>query len=71
VDAPWRYFGAFDLGLLPSTFAGESFPRFLLECFQASVPAVATDLGAIPQLYSRLFDDPRERSCRTTWVAKP
>ncbi len=51
VDAPSRFLGAFDLGILPSTFAGESFPRFLLECFQAGVPALSTDIGAAAELF--------------------
>ncbi|MGA0605339.1 glycoside hydrolase family 99-like domain-containing protein [Phenylobacterium sp. VNQ135] len=41
---------AFDLGLFPSTYAGETFPLFLLECLQAGVPVVTTDLGEIPAI---------------------
>jgi len=50
VDNPSRYFDAFDLGVFPSTFSGETFPMFLLECFQAGKPVVATDIGEIPSI---------------------
>jgi glycosyltransferase involved in cell wall biosynthesis len=49
-DDPARYFGAFDLGVFPSTFSGETFPMFLLECFQAGKPVVSTDIGEIPSI---------------------
>jgi glycosyltransferase involved in cell wall biosynthesis len=50
VDEPIRYFRCFDLGLFPSSYAGESFPLFLLECFQAGLPVVATAIGEIPAI---------------------
>ena len=50
VDNPARYFNCFDLGVFPSTFSGETFPLFLVECFQAGLPVVATDIGEIPNM---------------------
>lgn len=50
IDDPRRILHAFDLGVLPSTFAGESFPLFVLECFDAGLPVLATDIGAIPRM---------------------
>ncbi|WP_315835701.1 glycoside hydrolase family 99-like domain-containing protein [Bradyrhizobium prioriisuperbiae] len=59
VDSPSRYFGCFDLGVFPSTFSGETFPLFLVECFQAGKPVVATDIGEIPTI---LGDDAGKRA---------
>ncbi len=50
LDEPQRYFRCFDLGIFPSTFDGETFPLFILECFQAGLPVVSTDIGEIPRL---------------------
>jgi len=50
VDNPQRYFRCFDLGIFPSTFGGETFPLFILECFQAGLPVVSTDIGEIPRI---------------------
>lgn len=50
IENPGHILHAFDLGVLPSTFAGESFPLFLLECFDAGLPVLATDIGAIPRM---------------------
>ena len=47
VDRPQRLLAAFDLGIFPSVYVGETFPLFLLECFQAGMPVVATDIGEI------------------------
>ncbi len=58
-DNPSRYFGCFDLGVFPSTFSGETFPLFLVECFQAGRPVVATDIGEIPSI---LGDDAWNRA---------
>jgi glycosyltransferase involved in cell wall biosynthesis len=49
-DVPQQYFRCFDMGIFPSTFSGETFPLFLLECFQASLPVIATDIGEIPRI---------------------
>jgi glycosyltransferase involved in cell wall biosynthesis len=50
IDNPARYFSCFDIGIFPSTFSGETFPLFIVECFQAGVPVVATDIGEIPYM---------------------
>jgi glycosyltransferase involved in cell wall biosynthesis len=50
VDNPIRYFRCFDMGIFPSTFRGETFPLFLLECFQAELPVITTDIGEIPRI---------------------
>ena len=50
VDQPMRFFRACDAGIFPSTYSGESFPLFLLECFQAGLPVIASTIGEIPQL---------------------
>lgn len=42
-----------DCCLLPSRFMGESFPLTLVEALYASKPAIATDLGEIPNMLSR------------------
>ena len=39
-----------NVALFPSTYAGESFPLFVLECFAAGVPVIATDVGSIRQM---------------------
>ena len=48
VDNPARYFGCFEAGIYPSTYSGESFPLFLLECFQAGLPVISSDIAEIP-----------------------
>jgi glycosyltransferase involved in cell wall biosynthesis len=45
-----RLIGECDLGVFPSTYVGESFPLFVLECFAAGLPVIATDVGAIREM---------------------
>ena len=39
-----------DVALVPTRFAGESFPLCLIEAFQAGTPAIATAIGEIPAM---------------------
>ena len=57
VDSPIRYFKCFDIGIFPSTFSGETFPLFMLECFQAGLPVVTTDIGEIPMIMGAVEGD--------------
>lgn len=50
VPDPIRTFRSFDLGIFPSTYSGESFPLFLLECFEAGLPVITTSVGEIPKI---------------------
>lgn len=54
IDNPVRYFRCFDAAIFPSYFKGETFPLFLLECFQAGLPVIATRIGEIPQLFESI-----------------
>jgi glycosyltransferase involved in cell wall biosynthesis len=46
------YFATSDLGLLPSRFAGESFPLVLIDCFYANRPMLASNIGEIKKMMS-------------------
>jgi len=48
LDNPCPVIDECDFGIFPSTFSGESFPLFVLECLQSGLPVVATDIGEIP-----------------------
>lgn len=50
VENPIRYFKCFDMAIFPSTYEGETFPLFLLEAFQAGLPAISTNIGEIPRM---------------------
>jgi glycosyltransferase involved in cell wall biosynthesis len=47
VKEPAAYFAIADLGLLPSTFKGESFPLTAIECLAVGRPFMATDVGEL------------------------
>ncbi|MEQ1934472.1 MAG: glycosyltransferase family 4 protein, partial [Fimbriimonadaceae bacterium] len=42
--------GDCDLAVFPTTYSGESFPLFLLECFAGGLPVVAADVGSIREM---------------------
>jgi glycosyltransferase involved in cell wall biosynthesis len=48
MDRAWQYLQAFDVFVLPSL--KEGFPWALLEAMAAKVPAVATHVGAVPEM---------------------
>jgi len=50
LDNPGPIIKECDIGIFPSTFSGESFPLFVLECLQSGLPVVATDIGRIPDM---------------------
>jgi glycosyltransferase involved in cell wall biosynthesis/peptidoglycan hydrolase CwlO-like protein len=50
LDNPCPVIDECDFGIFPSTFSGESFPLFVLECLQSGLPVVATDIGEIPSI---------------------
>ena len=60
VNSPVRYFKCFDMGIFPTTFQGETFPLFLLECFQAGLPVITTDIGEIPRIMREKQDRLRD-----------
>ena len=41
------YFAASDMGLLPSTYKGESFPLVVIECMLTGKPVLASNLGEV------------------------
>ena len=45
-----QFYGLCDVGLLPSSYSGESFPLSLVECLLAGKPCIATDLGEISRI---------------------
>ncbi|MGR9108596.1 MAG: glycosyltransferase, partial [Gammaproteobacteria bacterium] len=44
------YFAMADLGFLPTTFEGESFPLTLIECLMAGRPVLASEVGEIANM---------------------
>ena len=44
------YFALADVGILPSTFVGESLPLSLIEMTAKGLPLIASDLGEIPSI---------------------
>jgi glycosyltransferase involved in cell wall biosynthesis len=41
------YYAMSDMGLLPTTFEGESFPLSIIECFMAGRPIMVSDVGEV------------------------
>jgi glycosyltransferase involved in cell wall biosynthesis len=54
LDNPHPIIEECDVGIFPSTYAGESFPRFSLECLHAGLPFVSTDIGEVPTILGEL-----------------
>lgn len=46
----FRYFSLADVGILPTTFLGESCPLVLIECISAHKPFVSTNVGEIKSM---------------------
>ena len=44
------YLAAADVGLLPSEYAGESFPLLIIDSFFAGRPVVSSNLGEVPSM---------------------
>ncbi len=65
IENPMRTLRCFDLAIFPSTYSGESFPLFLIECFKAGLPAVSTDIGEIPLIMGATD---REPGCLVPWT---
>ena len=42
-----------DVALIPTRFAGESYPLCLIQAMQVGIPAIATDIGEISKMISR------------------
>ncbi|WP_296706057.1 glycoside hydrolase family 99-like domain-containing protein [Rhodoblastus sp.] len=58
IERPIRYFKCFDMGIFPTRFEGETFPLFLLECFEAGLPVATTDIGEIPRIMQGVLGQP-------------
>lgn len=50
VAMPIRMLRSFDMAIFPSTFFGETFPLFLIECLKAGLPIASSDIGEIPRI---------------------
>jgi glycosyltransferase involved in cell wall biosynthesis len=46
------FYAMSDVGLLPSTFAGESAPLTVIECLMAGKPIIASDVGEVRDMMS-------------------
>lgn len=49
---PNYWIEAFDVGLLPSYFSGESLPNAIIEYLYMGKPVIATQVGGIPEMLS-------------------
>ncbi len=54
VENPYPIIEQCDFGIFPSTYPGESFPLFLLDCFKFGLPVITTDIGDIPNIMNAL-----------------
>lgn len=54
MDNPFPVIKECDFGIFPSSYAGESFPLFVLECLRGGVPVVASDVGEISRIMHSL-----------------
>ena len=45
-----NYFALADVGFLPTTFEGESFPLTVVECLMAGRPMIASDVGEVSRM---------------------
>lgn len=51
-DSPQQYFKLADIGLLPSTFPGESLPNAVVEYLAEGLAVIASDIGEIKNMIS-------------------
>ena len=49
-EHPADWITSFDVGLLPSHFAGESLPYAIIECLTLGKPVIATAVGGVPEM---------------------
>lgn len=69
LDLPIRVLKSFDIAIFPTTFAGETYPMFLVEALSAGLPILSTNIGEIPSILGNnddcagvLFDFDQESS---------
>jgi glycosyltransferase involved in cell wall biosynthesis len=58
VDNTIACYAMADVGLLPSTFKGESFPLTVIECLMAGKPVIASDIGEIRTMITNEAGEP-------------
>ncbi|MBZ0072511.1 MAG: glycoside hydrolase family 99-like domain-containing protein [Burkholderiaceae bacterium] len=54
LDNPFPIIGECDFGIFPSCYVGESFPLFVLECLQAGLPVITSDVGEISRIMNAI-----------------
>jgi FkbM family methyltransferase len=54
IDNPYPIIKECDFGIFPSTYAGESFPLFILDCLQCGLPVITTDIGEVSQIMNAI-----------------
>lgn len=50
VENPYPIIETCDICIFPSKYSGESFPLFVLECMNAGLAVISTNIGAIPSM---------------------